>query len=102
MLVYFWFYPVMRARTWWGKWLRLSALYSVLLIVTEYAGYHLAGVHLAAGSGYPGWPLLDIFHCPWWMQASYFLNGILFCGVTAWVTERRFLTEAKGRRIMSA
>ncbi len=98
VLLYFWVYPLVPARSWWRKWLRLSLLYAGLLILLEYAGYHFAGVHLDAGRGYPGWPLLDIFHCPWWMQAAYFLNGIVFSGVAAWVTERRPTLTLAGRK----
>ncbi len=88
MLLYFWAYPALAGRTWWGAWLRLSLLYSTLLILFEYAGYHFAGIHLDAGRSYRGWPVLDIFHCPWWMQVAYFLNGILFCGIICWGTAR--------------
>jgi len=89
VLLYFWLYPAIPARAWWRKWLGLSLVYCALLILVEYVGYHFAGVHLDAGRQYRGWPVLDIFHCPWWMQAAYFLNGIVFSGVTAWLTGRR-------------
>lgn len=74
-----------RAKTWLLRWLILSTLYSLAIIAMEWVGYNLLGVHLDRGLAYPGWPVLNIFHCPGWMQAAYFLNGILFMGAVSWL-----------------
>jgi len=81
------------------KWLKYSLCYSGCLILAEYIGYNFAGVHLSSGSVYPGWPVLNIFHCPWWMQAGYFLNGIVFCGIIAFFSSRKITWESINQKI---
>jgi len=67
------------------RWLVLSVIYSFGLILFEIIGYNVLGIHLDAGKAYPGWPVLKIFHCPWWMQLAYFMNGIAFMGISSWM-----------------
>ncbi len=71
------------------QWLKFSVSYSICIILIEYLGYNFAGVHLDSGTVYAGWPILNIFHCPWWMQAAYFLNGIIFCGIIAFFSDKK-------------
>lgn len=85
MLGYYYALPRVTIKPWMLRWLVLSTIYSVGLILFEIIGYHVLGIHLDAGKAYPGWPYLEIFHCPWWMQVVYFLNGIVFMGVSSWI-----------------
>jgi len=85
MIGYYYILPRIMVKPWPLRALVLSAVYCVGLIVFEIIGYHVLGIHLDAGRAYPGWPYLEIFHCPTWMQAAYFLNGIVFMGVAAWM-----------------
>ncbi|HQB88918.1 MAG TPA: hypothetical protein PLJ76_07900 [Treponemataceae bacterium] len=88
LMLMFWYLvvePYFHHDKWWRKWLTNAALFCAGLIVFEIIGYHVLGVRLGAGSTYPGWPVLDIFHAPWWMQVAYFFNGIAFIGVVAFV-----------------
>jgi len=89
MVMYFLFLTRINGRNRWRKWLKFSITYSICIILFEYLGYNFAGVHLASGTVYAGWPILNIFHCPWWVQAAYFLNGIIFCGVIAFFSDRK-------------
>ena len=54
-------------------------IYWVLLVLAEYVGYHVFGVHNEAASRYPGLypriPLLDCHHAPLWMKIVYFALG---------------------------
>jgi len=77
--------PAVRVRPWPRRWAALAAIYSAGIIVAEWLGYHALGVHLDRGTAFRGWPVLDIFHCPWWMQLAYFANGIVFMGAAAWM-----------------
>lgn len=70
---------------WWRKWFKNGLLFCAGLIAFESIGYHIFGVRLDAGTAYPGWPVLDIFHAPWWMQLSYFFNGIAYIGLVAFI-----------------
>jgi hypothetical protein len=88
MLFYLWVFPLFPVRNGWRLWAQLSGTLAALMIVMEVLGYHLFGIHLDAGRGYPGWPVLDIFHCPWWMTACYFWNGLVFCAYISLVTCR--------------
>ena len=85
MLWYLVVEPYFRHDIWWRKWVTNALLFCAGLIIFEYIGYHVLGVRLAAGTAYPGWPVLDIFHAPWWMQLSYFFNGIAYIGIVAFV-----------------
>lgn len=73
--------PHVSHKVWWCKWLVNALLYCGGLIAFEYIGYNILGVRLGAGSAYNGWPFLNIFHAPWWMQTWYFFNGIAFIGI---------------------
>ncbi len=66
------------ADIWWKKWIKLSLIYSFGVIMFEFIGYNVFHVHLNSGNEYAGWPVLNIFHCAWWMQIAYFVNGILY------------------------
>lgn len=81
MLYLYIFNDRIKARNWKIKWLKLSLLCMACLIIIEYWAYNIAGIHLDAGKEYEGWPILNIFHCPWWMQIGYFFNIILFFGI---------------------
>lgn len=94
--------PLFRQKLWYQRWLRLSVAYCLGLIVVEWAGYHLLGVHLDAGLKYGGWPILNIFHCPWWMQVAYFANGIAFMGMAAWVDRHSFRILPAGEAAAAA
>lgn len=89
MLFYLWVCPLFRARNGWRLWAQLTGTLSVLMIAMEVLGYHLFGIHLDAGRECRGWPVLDIFHCPWWMTACYFWNGTVFCAFISLVTGRK-------------
>jgi hypothetical protein len=81
--------PHIRISPWLLRWLVLGSLYSLGVIAMEWFGYNLLGVHLDRGLAYPGWPILNIFHCPAWMQVAYFANGILFMGAIAWLERNK-------------
>lgn len=90
-LAYLGLYSRVKANSWWNKWLKLSVIYCIGIIFFEYWGYNIAGVRLDSGTAYPGWPILNIFHCPWWMQVAYFLNGIIFFGIVSLIDYKPFL-----------
>ena len=89
MGMYFLVFVRINGRSRWRNWLKFFISYSFFLILSEYLGYNFAGVQLTSGTVYAGWPVLNIFHCPWWMQAAYFLNGIVFCGIIAFFSDRK-------------
>ena len=78
-----------KGRSRWGNFLKYFGCFSFFLILSEYIGYNVAGVQLSSGTAYPGWPILNIFHCPWWMQIGYFLNGFVFSGIIAFFSDRK-------------
>jgi len=73
----------------WYNFLKYFGCFSFFLILAEYIGYNIAGVKLSSGTAYPGWPVLNIFHCPWWMQVGYFLNGFVFSAIIAYFSDRK-------------
>jgi hypothetical protein len=81
--------PIFSRGSWWRRWLSLSLLYVVGLILFEYIGYHILGIHLSRGKENSGWPKLDILHIPVWMQIGYLCNGIAFYGITLWVYQSK-------------
>jgi len=89
MLFYVWVFPFFQAHRGWRLWIHLTGALSVLIIAMEVLGYHVFGIRLDSGIHHPGWPVLDIFHCPGWMTACYFGNAMLFCAVLSLVTCRR-------------
>jgi len=93
---YLYLVPLVQARPWPLRWLFLAVVYSIGIIVVEWLGYHSLGVHLDAGKAYPGWPVLDIFHCPWWMQLAYFANGTIFMGMAAWIERKHDYSAPAG------
>jgi len=93
MLGYYYALPRIMLYPWQLRWIVLSVIYSVGLILFEIIGYHVLGIHLDAGKAYPGWPYLRIFHCPVWMQVAYFLNGIVFMGISSWMDRNDVVTE---------
>ena len=102
---YLYLVPLVRARPWPLRWLYLATVYSVGIILVEWLGYHSLGVHLDAGKAYTGWPILNIFHCPWWMQLAYFANGIVFMGISSWMErndDRRTQAGETGKRRRSS
>ncbi|MBN1243598.1 MAG: hypothetical protein JXA15_12925 [Spirochaetales bacterium] len=86
---YLYLVPAIRLRPWLKRWALLALVYSIGIIAAEWLGYHALGVHLDRGTAFRGWPILDIFHCPWWMQLAYFANGILFMGAASWMDRDR-------------
>ena len=90
---YLYLVPLVRIRPWPLRWLLLGLVYSVGIIIAEWLGYNMLGVHLDAGRAYRGWPILNIFHCPWWMQVAYFVNGIAFMGMASWMERNEHLRE---------
>jgi hypothetical protein len=81
--------PIFGRGSWWRRWLSLSLLYAIGLILFEYIGYHVLGVHLSRGKENLGWPGLDILHIPAWMQIGYLFIGITFYGITLWVYQTK-------------
>jgi hypothetical protein len=78
---YMYLVPLFRIRNRLSRWLAMCAFHSVAIVLFEYLGYNVGGIHLDSGRDYPGWPVLNIFHCPWWMQLAYFLIGYAFMAV---------------------
>jgi hypothetical protein len=70
--------PAVGKRTRKVSWFIQAGTYCFVIIIAEYIGYNILGIHLDAGTAYTGWPVLNIFHCPLWMQAGYFANGLIF------------------------
>ncbi len=99
MGMYFLVFVHINGRNRWYKWLKFTLIYSFFLILSEYLGYNFAGVRLTSGTGYAGWPVLNIFHCPWWMQAAYFLNGIVFSGIIAFFSDRKLTWNYISRHV---
>ena len=85
MLGYYYAIPRITNVHWTLKWVVLSIIYAMVLIMVEFVGYNVLGIQLDAGKAYPGWPVLNILHCPWWMQIAYFMNGIVFMGISSWM-----------------
>jgi len=85
VLGYAYVIPFIRIEPWYRRWLAISLIWCLSLIFFEWVGYHVLGIHLDHGRTYKGWPILDIFHSPVWMQLTYFGNGILYYGVGCWL-----------------
>ena len=54
------------------------AFYWPSLIVFDTIGYHLFNIVNIKAAAYKGLPICDCTHFPAWMQAAYFLIGIVF------------------------
>ena len=89
MLWYFINPPFKKTKKWYKKWMKFSVVYCIGIILFEFIGYNIFGVKLDAGQSYPGWPVLNIFHSPVWMQVAYFLIGITFAGVFSFYEHHR-------------
>ena len=81
--------PLLKMEVWHQRWIAMAVIYVIGLIALETIFYNLLGVKLHYGKSYPGWPLLNCFHIPRWMQLGYFLNGIIFYGITSYVETTR-------------
>ncbi len=99
MLMYFLILVRINGRSRWSRWLKFSIIYSISIILFEYLGYNFAGVHLASGTVYAGWPILNIFHTPWWVQTAYFSNGIIFSGIIAFFSDRQLTWNYISQRV---
>jgi hypothetical protein len=88
---YYFLFPKVRGRNWMIKWVKMFIIYSFALIMFESIGYNLFGICLDYGKSnmYHGWPVLNCFHSPQWMQFGYFLNGLVFYGVASFFSERK-------------
>jgi hypothetical protein len=65
-------YPRTNAKIW------LSIIsYWIILVFFEYFFYNVLGIHNEATASYPGLPLCNCMHAPIWMQAAYFLMGVI-------------------------
>jgi hypothetical protein len=53
-------------------------LYWPLMLSGEVVGYYLLGVQNPATAMYPGLPICHCLHNVWWIQAGYFLVGIVY------------------------
>ena len=77
-LIYSHFEHKLKKRTL-GKQLGLFLLfYWPSLIAVETIAYHVFNIKNLAAAQYAGLPLCDCIHAPPWMQASYFVLGIVF------------------------
>ncbi|RME53990.1 hypothetical protein D6783_00220 [Candidatus Woesearchaeota archaeon] len=61
-----------------AKLLIFLAIYWPLLIIGETIAYHVFNVRNLATAMYPGLPFCNCLHAPPWMQAGYFLLGLIF------------------------
>ena len=84
--------PFLKIKIWYKKWIVIFVVYTVGLIMVETVGYNLLGIRLHYGKNYPGWPLLNCFHMPYWMQLGYFLNGFIFYGITSYLLKQKDLS----------
>ncbi|MCK5600065.1 hypothetical protein KAI78_10605 [bacterium] len=88
MLGYFVLFSAVKAKNQLFRWLKMCIVWAVGLIIIESVGYNLLGVHLSQGTQYAGWPILNCFHSPAWMQVSYFSVGFFFYGSIAYFEKR--------------
>ncbi len=58
-----------------------SLLYFFFIIILETIAYHIFDIKNIATAIYPGLPICDCIHAPKWMQASYFLIGLIYFNV---------------------
>ncbi len=64
-----------------NAWKRIGlfvGMYWPTLIIAEWVGYYLFDIQNIATAQYPGLPLCDCMHAPWWMQLGYFAMGPLY------------------------
>ncbi|MFW6449874.1 MAG: hypothetical protein ACOCZ6_02370 [Nanoarchaeota archaeon] len=61
-----------------GKLAIFISIYWPLLIFVETIAYHFFNIKNIETVAYSGLPLCDCIHAPGWMQASYFILGIVF------------------------
>lgn len=62
----------------WKRVTFFTLLYWPLLIVAETVGYYTFNIHNVATAAYPGLPICDCMHAPWWMQLAYFAMGPIY------------------------
>jgi len=62
------------------KFIKVSILYVIILVVLEYIGYNWWGIQLA--SHYPGLLGLELMHMPFYGQAYYLLAGPAYLMLT--------------------
>ncbi|MCD6579554.1 hypothetical protein J7L48_08750 [bacterium] len=89
MLGYFFFELFIKHESQFIRWLKMSFFWAIGLITVETVGYNVLGIHLGYGTQFQGWPILNCFHSPWWMQMGYFLNGFIFYGIVAFYLNKR-------------
>ncbi len=77
--------PFIKIENRFKKWMMIFLIYAVGLILLESVGHNIIGLHLHYGKQFRGWPVLNCFHSPPWMQIGYFLNGFVFYGLTSFL-----------------
>jgi len=78
-IFYLWFAKNLKEAAFLKRFFLFLAIYWPVLIVAETIGYHLLGIHDLSTAAYPGLPICDCMHSPFWMQIVYFsLRPIYF------------------------
>lgn len=65
---------------WRNKFLKISLLYIVCILIIEYVGYNFLGIKL--NSNFPGLWDLEVLHSPFVLKAIYFVTGPIYLAVT--------------------
>jgi len=55
-----------------------SVIYWILLIAFETIGYHVFNIQDIATASYPGLPICNCIHAPWWMKIAYLILGPIY------------------------
>ena len=58
-------------------------MYWTCLIIVETVAYHVVEIRDIATSQYPGLPICNCLHAPWWMKLVYFALGPIM-----WISSR--------------
>lgn len=76
---YFIFYRFQPAiKHFWAKWVIFSLIFWFGLIAVETLSYNIFNIRNLATAGYPGLPLLNCIHTPYWMKLVYFSMGPVY------------------------
>lgn len=60
------------------KFLFFTVLYWVLLLSAESIAYHIFNIQNIRNAIYPGLPICNCLHAPFWMQVAYLIMGPLY------------------------
>lgn len=81
-LIYLQFeYYFLKKKSFLRRFLVFIAIAWPMLIICETISYHILKIHNIPTATYPGLPLCDCIHVPFWMKVAYFTIPVIYFGI---------------------